>query len=335
MKRELKDTFIMSNLVLIFSNVLIIFLIRSIFLKKKILIDKINKPQSVSKEKDVVSIGGIILLINITLSESSFEYLIIFLIAIFLVGLTSDFSSFFNAKLKFVAIFIISLIFVSTDINFLINKTSIFFIDELLNKSSVFKIIFTSFCITLFVSGNNMIDGINGNAIGNAILVILTLSYIIYSKHNVNLLNVENIFFLLIALIVLFIFNMFSKVFLGDNGSYLLGAIMASKVIYLINIYDLNPFIASIILFYPCFEVLYSIIKKKNRFEASENHFHINLSRIFNKKNYPPFLFIFNINFSFMLLICLNYESDSYLKIILTFYFISLFFIYSVFNEKS
>jgi len=128
---------------------------------------------------------------------------------------------------------------------------------------------------------------------------------------------------------------MFTKVFLGDNGSYLLGAIIASKVIYLINTYDLNPLIASIVLFYPCFEVLYSIIAKKNRFVASQNHFHINLSRIFNKKNYLPFFFIFNINFPFMLLICLNYESDSYLKIILTFYFISLFFIYSTINEKS
>lgn len=333
---ELNDTFIISNIVLIFSNVLIIFLIRSICLKKEILIDKINKPQSVSKKKDVVSIGGFILLLNIIIIDKTFfGYSTIFLITLFLLGLISDLSFFFNAKLKFVFIFIISSIFVSLDINFLINKTSIFFIDELLINSTVLKIIFTSFCITLFVSGNNMIDGINGNAIGNAILIILTLSYIIYSKHNINLLNVENMFFLLIALIVLFIFNMFSKVFLGDNGSYLLGAILASEVIYLVNIYDLNPFVASIILFYPCFEVLYSIITKKKRFVANQNHFHINLSRIFKNKNYLPFLFIFNINFSFMLLICLNYESDSYLKIILTLYFISLLFIYSVFNEKS
>ena len=58
--------------------------------------------------------------------------------------------------------------------------------------------------------------------------------------------------------------NFLNKVFLGDNGSYLIGFLFS---IYLIKIHQVNssisPYFIILLLWYPCFENLFSIIRKK------------------------------------------------------------------------
>ena len=95
-----------------------------------------------------------------------------------------------------------------------------------------------------------------------------------------NLIFNENYFYMLqISLIILLYFNFKSKVFLGDSGSYILGFLFS---ISLINIYldntHLSPFLIVLLLWYPCYENLFSIFRKfnikKSPLVADKNHLH-------------------------------------------------------------
>ena len=85
-----------------------------------------------------------------------------------------------------------------------------------------------------------------------------------------NNIDFVSIVFLLKILFFLLFLNMFKILFLGDNGSYLLGSITALSTIYIVQELNLNPFLASIFLLYPCFEVLFAFIYKKKSFEADK-----------------------------------------------------------------
>ena len=58
--------------------------------------------------------------------------------------------------------------------------------------------------------------------------------------------------------------NSLNMLYLGDSGSYLLGFIFS---VFLINLYNLNPnlspFFIILLLWYPCYETLFSMIRKK------------------------------------------------------------------------
>jgi len=333
----LKSIFFLNSFIIFFLNVLGIFFIRHLLLKNKILLDNLDKTQSVSKKKNVVLIGGIILITNsLLISNNFFSQVNIYLFVIFLLGLFSDLYNFLKAKIKFLLIFILSFIFLYLNNSYLIGTISIDLIDKNFLNLLFVKIIFTSFCLTLYISGNNMIDGINGNSIGHSILVLSMICFVVIDKHQLDFVELKSNIYLIYVFIILIIFNFFNKIFLGDNGSYLSGGYVALTTIFLVGFYDLNPFIASIFLFYPCFEVLSSIIFKKKSFKAGKTHLHHKLYDYFNfKKSYSVFVTIFGINFFFIFLAVLNYDNDQYLKLIQLFYFLSLISIYAIVQKKN
>ena len=59
-------------------------------------------------------------------------------------------------------------------------------------------------------------------------------------------------------------FKFFNIIFLGDNGAYLIGLFIG---LFLIKIHQLNsnisPYFIILLLWYPCFENLFSIVRKK------------------------------------------------------------------------
>jgi UDP-N-acetylmuramyl pentapeptide phosphotransferase/UDP-N-acetylglucosamine-1-phosphate transferase len=83
--------------------------------------------------------------------------------------------------------------------------------------------------------------------------------------------------------------NFFNKLFLGDNGAYSLSFLMG---VLLINIYNLNqnisPYFIILLLWYPCFENLFSIIRKfiekKNPLKPDNNHLHQLIYLLIKKK---------------------------------------------------
>tara|TARA_B100001750_G_C15156483_1_gene422204 strand:- start:185 stop:601 length:417 start_codon:yes stop_codon:yes gene_type:complete len=66
---------------------------------------------------------------------------------------------------------------------------------------------------------------------------------------------------------------------MGDNGAYVLGLIIAFVLIKLYEVYNvISPFFIILLLWYPCFELLFSIIRKfkfkKSPLEPDTQHFH-------------------------------------------------------------
>ena len=64
-------------------------------------------------------------------------------------------------------------------------------------------------------------------------------------------------------LFVLYLFNFFNQLYLGDSGSHILGLIFSFIVISFYKLDQLvSPYYIILLLWYPCFENLFSILRK-------------------------------------------------------------------------
>jgi len=170
-----------------------------------------------------------------------------------------------------------------------INKTNIFYLDIYISND-MFNLIFTSFCILVLLNGSNFCDGINCNVIGYYLIICLAILY--SGLPTPNFLTIE----IIISIYAIFyMFNLFKKCFLGDNGVYVISVFMS---IYIIQFTNLNTNVSSLIalnlLWYPAFENLFSIIRrivtKKKIQVADRSHFHTLIFKKILENN--------NINFS-------------------------------------
>jgi len=245
--------------------------------------------QKFSNDIFVLPVGGYTIILFIIFFNFFFNYLeLISFVLIFFMGLLSDYKLFNSPKkrLFFQTLVILFFIFYS-EIEIL--STRIDFFDYLL-KNNYVNLLFTAFCILILINGSNFIDGLNSLVIGYysiILIVLLNSSLNLYFDKNL-LVN------FLFVLLILFIFNFFNKIFLGDNGSYLLGFLFS---VYLINIHMINfhmsPYFIILLLWYPCMENLFSIIRKKvskiKPYSPDNKHFHHLLFQyilnIFKKKN--------------------------------------------------
>ena len=103
---------------------------------------------------------------------------------------------------------------------------------------------------------------------------------------------VSDIKFLIFLLLILFIFNIKQKLFLGDGGSYIISFVIGS---FLINFYKENlisPYYIVLLLWYPAYENLFSICRKivfnKKPSEADNQHLH----QLGNRQNLSASVFI-------------------------------------------
>ena len=157
-----------------------------------------------------------------------------------------------------------------------IHQTKFILLDFLL-KNIYFKYFFSIFCFLVLINGSNFIDGLNGLMLGYFISII---SIIFYLNSYITL-DIENnlIIALLIILAFLFILNLNNKLFMGDSGSYVLSLLCGY---FLVKIYEMSleisPFFIVLLLWYPCFENLFSIIRKftlkRSPVNADNNHLH-------------------------------------------------------------
>jgi UDP-N-acetylmuramyl pentapeptide phosphotransferase/UDP-N-acetylglucosamine-1-phosphate transferase len=200
----------------LFINLLIFFL-----KKKNFLIDKKILKHKKFVSKNVVPIaGGFLIILNLVLFNNNY-YLIFFLFLIFFLGIFSDLLVITSAKVKFIIqsfIIILFLYFMNLNIGF----TKIFFLDYVL-KYKFISFLFTFFCLSVLINGSNFMDGVNTLVCGYYISVILTILYI--TSHNNIFYDFDELYYLLISLVIIFIFNFFSKIYLGDAGTFLLSFI--------------------------------------------------------------------------------------------------------------
>ena len=143
------------------------------------------------------------------------------------------------------------------------------------------------FCLLILINGSNFIDGVNTLLIGYFLSVILII-LILINNYNLNF-ETQNLKIIFSVLLILFVFNFFEKFFCGDGGSYAISLIAGYYLILLSNL-DLiiSPYFIACLLWYPAYECLFSIIRKKiKKYQITSpdnRHLHQLLFIFFTKK---------------------------------------------------
>ncbi len=190
----------------------------------------------------------------------------------------------------------------------------------------------TIFIFIVFVNMLNLIDGIDGLASGISIVALAFFGIISFlSNNNVSLiLSIAG----LGSLLPFFYYNVYSdkKIFLGDNGSLLLGILLIYLTLDFISfdttgilLIGNNKILLLMSLFsYPLVDTMrifiVRILRKKSPFSADKNHIHHHLLRLgYSHKKASTFILMYtcsitiislffmkqNINTSFVILLIL------------------------------
>ncbi len=267
----------MSEIIIIIFYPIIIFFVNSLLNKKNLIPNYSGDEHQKFFEKDKIQLSGGIFLIPI-LILITFDYslvLTITIISIFLLGLLSDISFFSSAKYRFIAQSIIIFLFLYFSETKL-TSVRIEVLDQML-VHNLFSIFFTLFCIMILINGTNFIDGLNGLVLS----YYLSIIFIIFKLglFEISFLNNFHVYLMMIILIYLILFNLLNQLYIGDSGSYLIGFFIGYL---LIQIYENNmvfsPYFIALLLWYPAFEILFSIIRKiilkKSPFKPDNKHLH-------------------------------------------------------------
>lgn len=268
----------------------------------KINIRIFDNPDRILKrhKKKTSLLGGTILIFNfllffflnfffeknfINLGDEEITFFLLLVISYFLIGLYDDkYKINPNLKLSLIIVATILIALIYPDFSLQMIKISFLEKNYFFNN---FSIPFTVLSFALLVNALNMFDGIDLQLITYSIFIFIVLIF-------------KNVFLIfsiimLICLVFIYILNFKKKLFLGDNGAFLLSGVIG---FIFVNQYNNNPLFFSsdeifLILMVPGIDMLrlftMRIINKKNPFKGDLNHIHHLL-----KKKYRN---IFKINF--------------------------------------
>ena len=300
------------------------------FLTKKIAfkLNFFDHPDNFRKihRKKIPAIGGLIFFINISIyffSEKFFftdqnffstnRDLLSFFFGsffFFLVGLYDDKYT-LRANTKFALSAIIILFSINLSDNFLINNLRFEFTNYQIYLNN-FSLIFTLFCILVFLNSFNMIDGINGLSVSYYLICISFL----FLPLNINVFYISS----LVCALFFLINNFRNKIFLGDNGSLLLGFMLS---LLFIKFYNEKKILADeiiLLMMLPGLDLMRvsitRILNNKNAFFPDQNHLHHLLLKKFNT-NFSYFVIISLVLISALLLKLINYEFFNLLGILI------------------
>ena len=242
----------------------------------------------------------------------------LFLISIFIVGLFADFKLFNNPKLRLL-VQISLLVFFVYFLDIKIPSTRIEIIDILFENDFI-NYSFTVFCLAILINGSNFVDGINTLLI-NYYIIVLGLILFFLKDANINQYFTINLFSLLI---IILLFNVFGQIILGDSGAYILALSIGLILIELSNENDLiSPYFIILLIWYPCFELLFSMIRRLvfnlYSYEPDTMHLHQMILKIISNNlklksdNVNHFLVasIINLYNLSILIISLNYNDKT------------------------
>ena len=217
--------------------------------------------QSFSNKKNIPLTGGLFVLIPIVFFLNDL-FINFFIVSIYLIGFFSDRKILVSPKKRFLIQCILVLLFVIIfDIK--INSSRIELFDIILNNK-IFAIPFSAFCLLILINGSNFIDGLNGLLISYTIIILLILAKL--SLIDSSIISNQSIYLIIFILLLLLLLNIFNILMLGDSGAYLLGFFMGFIIIssHASNP-NISPYFFISLIWYPCFENLFSILRKINR----------------------------------------------------------------------
>ena len=252
-----------------------------------------KKPQSFHRE-NILRIGVlsfyIIFIIIFFLNSKSYYDLFFLSSACFFIGLIDDIKLSNSPKIRLMLLlFSINLIIFIFKIE--TPKFYIFNLDVLLSMLISFIFFLLLICFFIVIYGSNFIDGYNGLLIGQFFIILVIINFINYYYFNYELLFL-GVAFLALSISLLFFNFPKAKLFLGDSGSYLIGAILSYLLIKTSasTKFSIPPFFYACLVYYIFFEVVFSffrklVLEKKNPFYPDSKHLHMLLFKLFKKEN--------------------------------------------------
>jgi UDP-GlcNAc:undecaprenyl-phosphate GlcNAc-1-phosphate transferase len=248
-----------------------------------------DKPDNFLKKhkSEVPLIGGVIIILNIftyiilelvfdlnyldvKISRREYFSLIIFILSFFFIGLYDDKYKIKPDKKLFVSI-LVSIFVITINKDMLIDNISLSFFDRVIYLNN-FKYFFSIFCIIILINSLNFYDGINGQSI---IFFIISFSFIAIKS------SFTLIYILIICNLLFILFlNLRNKLFLGDNGIFVISCLLIIFIIYEYNHLKSLKYSDEIflLLILPGIDLvrltIIRIIKGQNAFYGDRNHIH-------------------------------------------------------------
>ncbi len=298
-----------------FISFLLVPFARKVALKLKIM--DVPKDDRKVHNKPIPYLGGVPIFIAFILVSALFAVkdikylgLIIGASLIFVMGLIDDKFG-LNAFVKLIVQIIAAIILVKFGykIEFM---TDIFGDDKLIVFSKFYYIPITIIWIVGITNTINLIDGLDGLAVGITAFASLTFAYVSYFLGNM---NVTILALILAGSALGFLPHNFNpaSIFMGDCGSYFLGFVLAALSIdgALKGATALTIIIPVLILGLPIFDTAFAIIRRmiarKPIFQADKGHFHHRLLNI-GMEHRSAVLFIYFIS------IMMNFLSIAIIK---------------------
>tara|TARA_B100000989_G_scaffold28208_1_gene18164 strand:+ start:998 stop:2020 length:1023 start_codon:yes stop_codon:yes gene_type:complete len=278
------------------------------------------KHQTYIQQNKIPLSGGLALLTYFLINHSEQNIILnLYIFLFFLIGLIGDLNLFKSVMLRFlIQILLIIFFVISLDIS--VTDLRVGFLNKILDNF-YFNIFFISFCFLVLINGSNFIDGCNGLAIGYYLIIYFFLFQL--NKNQIIVSEINLFLSLIFCLLILLVFNLSNKLFLGDNGIYILSIITGYSLIEIVNLNEyISPYYIMNLLWYPAFEILFSMVRKiKSNFSPMEpdtNHLHQLL------------FFYYNCKFTFS-----QTFNNSLVGITINLYNLILIFIFSIFPENS
>ena len=142
----------------------------------------------------------------------------------------------------------------------------------------------------VLINGSNFIDGLNGLLLKYYLLIYLVLFFYFGETQFVDKIFLLNF---LIILTILLSLNLSGHIYMGDSGAYLLSLFSGAYLInFAFNNIFISPYFIIVLLWYPCFELLFSMIRrfkyKSKTYKPDSLHLHqfiYNFIRIKIKNN--------------------------------------------------
>tara|TARA_Y100000591_G_scaffold333227_1_gene374798 strand:- start:2083 stop:3108 length:1026 start_codon:yes stop_codon:yes gene_type:complete len=278
----------MEKIIIIIISFFVFYFLNIFLIKKKILLNYNGSiHQKYSGLTNVPLTGGILIFFSIMyLYFKEIESVIFLFSFLFILGLATDLKILASPKLRFIVqtILIFTIVYVS---DLRIPSTRIYLLD-LLISNVFFSYFFSTFCLLILINGSNFIDGLNGLLVGYYLLI--SLIFIQLNFFNFLDIEVNDLSFFSLVLFILFLFNLSKKSFMGDTGACILGFFYGYLLIKIYDEYQIfSPFFVILLFWYPCFENLFSILRKfkfkKSPIKPDNNHLH-QLIFFYLKKKY-------------------------------------------------
>jgi len=291
--------FLLSFIVSFIVNLLIIKLSSRI---DKLVTDHLHDGPQKFHDRPTPRIGGVGVFIAFSLAafyaqvseNNNYSMLLISSLPVFLFGVLEDVLKKISPKVRLLAA-ALSALLVYLLLNVYLTRIGIPYLDNIF-EIKLIALCFTIFCIAGVANAINIIDGYNGLASVVSMIIFFAIAYVGFK---VNDQFVYTVSFIMIGGIAgFFIWNYpFGKIFLGDGGAYFIGFTIAVLSVMLVkNHPQVSPWFPLLVVIYPVFETVFSIIRrkyhKKHHIDSPDSH---HLHQLIYKR-VVPFVFDININ---------------------------------------